>query len=715
MKHLLLFLIVLLPQIGFGQYPNFKDEDFKPFLQATHKGEKILSIDSIYKTEVAYYGQSSNSFIVLEKNSDYNITKAKMTNIEGFSLNSYDDSLVVEYFNGFDIRSYLVYTDFYTGIDTSKYLEYNEENLLVFEQYRYNLFCGTGSPNDEYKNNYVYDNHKHMIKKSSALKWNYECATRPYNQWIDNYDIEYQYKDNKLESEYHQSNYFDEREDTVYLQLFPYKLNSISYKDEKIDSIIYEEWDLDNSEWKDILIANYSYIADSVFIENSRWDDYYQKWVKDKRTITFYKNEHNNTIYQYWSSSKQEWINQSFTYYTSSPIPGYFNYYNDKWNTTDNKWSKNNYTEYNNSGDTIVETKFYGNNLKYKSLFLYDVQEKLVLKKKYTLYSGILKLDNETLNEYNSDDLLLKSTFTNYKKIAPFDTVKTILDYYWHTDFKEIPDYIPMLKKENQWNTMQTDATFGPNHTEDTWKTFTYSIEDTLIGNQMYSKLLSSEGEAYLLREDTVEKKVFLIETYNGNFDEKLIYDFGMEIGDTFDYYYAPNQIQFSLRLDSVKNITFDNGAPTRAYFLGVKWGNPDSYFHDKLVWIEGMGDIGKFFYGRCIGIVGCEIYNNLLCYKKNEELYYINPQFNTCFRDSGVNDELTNYKVKIVPNPVYSAFTIKTELDIVKVQIYDLNGKKLTSTSSQNINVNNLNPGLYIAKLLTNDGKFVVKKFVKE
>ena len=275
--------------------------------------------------------------------------------------------------------------------------------------------------------------------------------------------------------------------------------------------------------------------------------------------------------------------------------------------------------------------------------------------------------------------------------------------------------YIPMLLEGNQWNIMRTDDTFGPGHTEPTWTTNTFSLFEIPIGNEKYYLFRSSAGGEFLLREDTITKKVFLIDEIAGNHEEKLLYDFGMEIGDTLVYYWNSNEIQFTLRLDSIKNIQFENGNQTRAYYLGIKapWSNEG--FHGAMIWIEGMGAISEFYYPRCIYIVGCEIYNTLLCFNKNDEVYYSNPNFDSCFEEYLKLDEFDKDYMILKPNPVDSELIIETDLGIKEVKIFDIHGKLMKISNSEIINAYDLNYGLYFAKVYFSNDKIAIGKFVKQ
>ena len=69
---------------------------------------------------------------------------------------------------------------------------------------------------------------------------------------------------------------------------------------------------------------------------------------------------------------------------------------------------------------------------------------------------------------------------------------------------------------------------------------------------------------------------------------------------------------------------------------------------------------------------------------------------------------------MKIYPNPVKDNLHIETALNgDINITIFDLVGKEVLSTKVDNtVNVDNLTPGMYIAKI-TEDGKTSTTKLV--
>lgn len=65
-------------------------------------------------------------------------------------------------------------------------------------------------------------------------------------------------------------------------------------------------------------------------------------------------------------------------------------------------------------------------------------------------------------------------------------------------------------------------------------------------------------------------------------------------------------------------------------------------------------------------------------------------------------------------PNPVSKMLTIQTKRPLKNVIIYNLQGKKVSTTNTKKVNVNNLSNGIYILKITTKTGKIGIQKFIK-
>jgi hypothetical protein len=86
----------------------------------------------------------------------------------------------------------------------------------------------------------------------------------------------------------------------------------------------------------------------------------------------------------------------------------------------------------------------------------------------------------------------------------------------------------------------------------------------------------------------------------------------------------------------------------------------------------------------------------------------------------TGIKEITANDMVSIYPNPVTSTLTISNTNTINKIEIYNMVGEVVSAVENVNkntyaINVENLQNGLYFAKIQLKNGTIVSKKIIKE
>jgi hypothetical protein len=283
--------------------------------------------------------------------------------------------------------------------------------------------------------------------------------------------------------------------------------------------------------------------------------------------------------------------------------------------------------------------------------------------------------------------------------------------------------YIPMLVEENQWNVMYYDGSFGPEHPYDTWETIKYNVgDDVNIDGLNYIEINNDNG-IQLYREDTTEKKIYLRhETDDESWDE-LLYDFSMKLGDTLNYYqnHKDGEIHYTIRVDSIVNIELGNGFKTRKFYNSCKVAGWENEFHHCGNWIEGMGTFHGIYPIQKIGITGNYITITLLCFKKNDELIYMNPDFESCDENSNAINEIGYKRLKILTNPVNDNLSVELPEEEVWTDyvITNISGKNILSNNIKkslinlNINVYKLQSGLYFVRVKNRKGKFAIGKFI--
>ncbi len=237
---------------------------------------------------------------------------------------------------------------------------------------------------------------------------------------------------------------------------------------------------------------------------------------------------------------------------------------------------------------------------------------------------------------------------------------------------------------------------------------------DTIIETKHYKKVMRSDDEFmttwyhyddYYIREDT-SKKVFLYT----NGEDKLIYDFGVNIGDTINLEYGDSFIA------CVDTIYTENvlGINRKKIILRDSSGY-------NAIWYEKIGNITEqnillptYGYGFS-GITGP--ITGILCVKENGNLIYQNPNYSECFYLTDINTGQLNNTTKIYPNPAKNNLYISIDNNNlnVNIKLYNSLGKVIYNENFTNkliINTSNFLSGIYFLKL-TNAKTNIVEKII--
>ena len=248
--------------------------------------------------------------------------------------------------------------------------------------------------------------------------------------------------------------------------------------------------------------------------------------------------------------------------------------------------------------------------------------------------------------------------------------------------------------------------------------TISYSygfIGDTIINSKTYSKVyllsdtaLNGVGQYWgCLREDSLKRVFYLGKDYWGvnNFTVEIqLYDFGKNIGDSVNY-----GIWGKWPILSVDSILV--GQYYRKRFE-VLW----DYF------IEGIGSTIQLL--SPVTDIPTKYYTHwdLVCFKQDEQVLFINSNYNTCFHSFGItkNSVIQKPSISISPNP----FTQSTQITLnqtyqnIALEVYNLQGQLVAKHHYANCNEitlqrNHLPAGLYFLKLTLDNKATEVRKVV--
>ncbi len=164
-------------------------------------------------------------------------------------------------------------------------------------------------------------------------------------------------------------------------------------------------------------------------------------------------------------------------------------------------------------------------------------------------------------------------------------------------------DYETIVDNTKQWNVVHTMiAVDAPPWENTSSTTYVYTLGNTHeIGSFSYYEVLMNGGSTYTYIREDAQHKVYCIRESG---EEFLLYDFDLDVGDTFDGEYYEG----GWTVTAVETVFYAGANRKKITLDGV---NPD-------IWYEGIGsEKGLTFSGyECI-----DCYTYLLCYSKDDEI----------------------------------------------------------------------------------------------
>lgn len=268
-------------------------------------------------------------------------------------------------------------------------------------------------------------------------------------------------------------------------------------------------------------------------------------------------------------------------------------------------------------------------------------------------------------------------------------------------------NYFPIVQENNEWNVLQVIYPGTGNPWDTIYWTQTYKFTgDTIISEQTYKKVYLSEEEIPTnweyeggIREE--DEKVWYFSKYSNG--EILIYDFTIEVGDTISYLPQPFVV------DSI-NYHEIHGEDRKHFYLSYL-EIPYTEF-----WIEGIGsNYGILSSGGGMGLGG---WTWFLCMSENEELIYMNPNYNSCHLISTEIEEISKSAIQVYPNPAQNKIKITNpeNVKIESISIIDLKGNTLKKfkKNKTELDLSGISTGMYLIKL-TYGNEEVIRKIMIE
>jgi len=269
------------------------------------------------------------------------------------------------------------------------------------------------------------------------------------------------------------------------------------------------------------------------------------------------------------------------------------------------------------------------------------------------------------------------------------------------------------------------------------------TIENVVYNKVYYDKYPNKEHYICGIREEN--KKIYL---YSDNLGEHLIYDFGLEIGDTLfrtvAAYVMPQKngdlaagllnpdnlgerVFFVARDRGLK--TLENGEVRNTLILDgyVAFWDPQiggPYNYEVLgtsEWVEGLGDIRERGFLTAIHIIDILYLPSVFvlgCIHLDSVMLYITPSYECSHCGGNQINENFQHQTMLYPNPTTGELRIKNyEFRIKSVEVFDILGRKQKGEWGRGqgegdikMDISHFPAGVYFVKLITEEGVFVNK-----
>lgn len=248
--------------------------------------------------------------------------------------------------------------------------------------------------------------------------------------------------------------------------------------------------------------------------------------------------------------------------------------------------------------------------------------------------------------------------------------------------------------KAQSWYIMG-EYVFSPPHPQGTFEEhYNQGGDETINGMVYHTVFRQTQTEVELLGAYRQDGEQVYYCKWNGSDydDEVLLYDYDLEVGDWFN-----DDDDHPMEVVAVTVITDNNGVQRKKYdfsFIGLEDENE--------FWIEGVGSSKGFVNSGNYTPTEDGAIFHLLCYHVDNDLIYVNPEFNTC-DVTEIDENNAESTVTIYPNPANNVVKIlnTNDMTINKVEVIDLLGRTLISSENcDEINVSNLPEGQYFVKI---------------
>ena len=182
--------------------------------------------------------------------------------------------------------------------------------------------------------------------------------------------------------------------------------------------------------------------------------------------------------------------------------------------------------------------------------------------------------------------------------------------------------------------------------------------------------------------------------------DEKLYYDFNLQVGDLFEVGYIdePEYIQ----LMAIEEVVLEDGSVRNKFVFNEGWE-----YDFPEVWIEGVGSLSGINWRYSPGLTASG-FAKLMCYFEDDDLVWTGGE---CWDDI---EENLSENISLHPNPTNGMLYVDAE-NLQKVEVLNLFGQMVMSQEGSAVDLSGFGAGVYFVKITDGEGHVEVRKVVKE
>jgi hypothetical protein len=280
-------------------------------------------------------------------------------------------------------------------------------------------------------------------------------------------------------------------------------------------------------------------------------------------------------------------------------------------------------------------------------------------------------------------------------------------------------DYKPLLDDYNEW---QLQYCFSGDCSTDIY----YTNGDTIVDGINFKVLDGYHyiSRGFLLREDVAEKKVYLKLYFpNGDIRDYLLYDFSLEVGDSIDMKNPATpftQDAGYYKVDEIALLPLADGNSYRHFYLSPTISNTIST--NRAIWVEGVGSLSLI--NAPSGVPDVNEAGKVACLFKNGNSFYSDLEIIDACEASFILDTpeftATKTNIQIIKTPSLNEFSVININSFKKIEVFNLNGKKINSydinnQSSIDLNLSNYKAAMYLLILKSHTNQRQVLKVIVE